>query len=167
MPPELRIVQRPVDPHWHCHRTGDCCRSVEAVTMTHQEAAAVQAKADATFTLGELQRLQWEPHQNPQFVNLVAKPCPLLRGTNECSVHDVRPFNCRRFGCLRPDPQIEPLHMAPLSPFVRYGTVGCSNLRERLMQSKMARRVYAKLQQRGFRWAYAHGWGGHEAHTFE
>lgn len=164
-PIPVKLVARPVDPKWHCHRTGDCCRSVDLVTMTHQEAAAVQAVADAQFTIGELQRIQWQPNQNPQFIDLVAGPCPFLRGTNVCSVHEVRPFNCRRFGCMRPNPKTEPLQMAPLSPVLQYGTIGCSNLRERLVQSKAARRRYAKLQQAGMRWAYTHGWRGDEIHT--
>lgn len=162
----LRVVSRPVDPHWQCRRSGDCCRTVEAVVMTHQEAEVLQARADATLTLGELQRIQWHPHENPQFTQLVAKPCPFLREKNVCLMHEVRPFNCRRFGCLRPDPVREPYETAPLSPYLQYGTVGCSNLRERLVHSKPARRIYAKLQQRGYRWAYAHGWKGDERHDF-
>lgn len=135
--------------------------------MTTAEARLLQAWADRHWTMRQLGTLQWTPHpSDPKFVNLTAAPCPFLEGQNRCTVHDIRPYNCRRFGCLRPDPRSEPLVMAPLSPILHYGTVGCSNLRERLMQSRVARRIYALLQRKGMRWALKHGWTGHEEQSY-
>ena len=34
---------------------------------------------------------------------LEAGPCPFVTDANTCAVYDVRPFNCRRFGCMRAD----------------------------------------------------------------
>ena len=157
-PPAPRIQVRPVDPNWACLRSGDCCRSVESVVMTQQEARVVMEIAQSRLTIGQLNRVHWSPTSHVGFVSLQAAPCPFLEGQNTCLVHDVRPFNCRRFGCLRPDPTAEPLVMAPASSWLQYGRVGCSNLRERLIQSRVARRLYARLQRKGQRWARAHGW---------
>lgn len=126
--------------------------------MTRQEAAAVMAYAQQHLTIGQLNRIEWDGHHEEGFVALKAKPCPFLEGTNTCMVHEARPYNCRRFGCLRPDPAREPLQMAEHSPVLQYGTVGCTNLRERLVQSRSARRQYERLQRKGQRWAVAHGW---------
>lgn len=156
MPPMLAI--RPVDPEWVCQRSGDCCRAVEAVTMTVQEQTAVMDYAYKTLTIGQLNQVNFSINPRPGFVDLHAGPCPFLSGQNVCLVHSVRPYNCRRFGCLRPDVQAEPLQMAPLSAFVKYGTIGCSNLRMRLVQSRVARRIYVLLQRKGQRWARTHGW---------
>lgn len=165
--PAPTVEVRPVDPAWVCQRSGDCCRKVDVVTMTQAEAALLQQWADQHWTLKQLGTLKWDPHpDNPRFVQLQAGPCPFLAGKAECTVHDIRPYNCRRFGCLRPDPASEPLKMAPLSPVLLYGTIGCSNLRERLMQSRVARRIYALLQRKGMRWALQHGWTVHDDQRF-
>lgn len=163
-PPPVKPESRPVEPGWTCKRSGDCCRKVTEVAMTQQEAALLQEWADANLTIKELSAIRWQGHQNPQFVILEAGPCPFLRNGNECAVHPIRPFNCRRFGCLRPDPPSEPLQMAPLTPYVKYGEIGCSNLRDRLVHSRVARRIYELLQRKGQRWALKHGWSGHETH---
>lgn len=126
--------------------------------MTDEERVVLQSAADARLTMGELSRLQWAPDARPGFVRLLAGPCPFLRDENRCVVHDVRPYNCRRFGCLRPDVEAEPLQMAPLSTVALFGDVGCSNLRERLVRSRIARKIYGLLQRKGQRWARLHGW---------
>lgn len=166
-PTALKVQDRAVDPNWVCQQTGDCCRAVETVVMTQAEAKVLQQWADARWTLRQLSTLQWRPHAtHPRFVELAAAPCPFLEGRNRCAVHDIRPYNCRRFGCLRPDPSSEPLQMAPLSPVLQYGSIGCSNLRERLVNSRVARRIYALLQRRGMRWALKHGWRGDEEQAY-
>lgn len=156
-PPKIPVVARPVDPEWTCQMSGDCCRAVETVTMTPPEANLLVAWAEKHWTMRELGRLRFTPMRQG-FVSMSAGPCPFLSGLNICTVHPIRPFHCRRFGCLRPDVKAEPLQMAPLSPFVMFGTIGCSNLRERLVQSRVARRIYGLLERKAQRWARDHGW---------
>lgn len=155
--PRQTLQVRPVVEDWVCQRSGDCCRQVETVGMTEQEQHAVMAYAQQHLPLRILNKIEFR-YAAPGFVELTAGPCPFLEGKADCSVHPVRPYVCRRFGCLRPDVIAEPLVMAPLSSFVKYGTIGCSNLRERLLQSRVARRTYALLQRRGMQWALSHGW---------
>jgi Fe-S-cluster containining protein len=152
------VVVRPVVEDWVCQRSGDCCRAVDLVVMTFEEQQVVMRYAEQHLTIGQLNRVTFSHHRDPRFVELNAGPCPFLEGRNQCLVHPVRPYNCRRFGCLRPDVEAEPLVMAPLSRFLKFGSIGCSNLRERLVQSRIARRAYALLQRKGQRWALAHGW---------
>ena len=129
--------------------------------MTTQEREAVQLFADANLTFKQLDRISWGVGPRPGFWALRAGPCPFLEypaGLPTCIVHEARPYNCRRFGCLRPDVKAEPLQMAPLAPVLKYGNIGCVNLRERLLQSRVARRIYGLLQRKGQRWALKHGW---------
>ena len=97
-------------------------------------------------------------HLDPRFVYLEGKPCPLLRmdgAVATCTVHDIRPYNCRRFGCFRPDPTTEPYVAEPLDlPNLR---LGCANLSDRL-SNRAVRRAYAKLQRKAQQWALKHGW---------
>ena len=152
----------PVEEGWECKRSGDCCRKVDYVVMTRQEMDVLLEYGYKHFTLKKMNTLVFRndiDHKN--MVAMVARPCPLLEyvdGKPTCTVHEVRPYNCRRFGCLRPDPKSEPLVMAPLSDVLQYGKVGCVNLRDRLIFSRVARRIYEKLQRKGMRWAVKHGW---------
>lgn len=152
----------PVDANWTCRRSGDCCTMPEGVIMTTQEQAALIEVAEKVLTIKRLVSLKFTPAQEMGFVLLEAGPCPLLdrdgKGRPVCSVYHARPFNCRRFACLRPDPKTEPLRLAPLSPVLRYGNVGCSNVRERLLQSRVARRLYEVIQRHSKRWGLSHGW---------
>jgi Fe-S-cluster containining protein len=88
------------------------------------------------------------------FVALRARPCPLLEtdaaGHAVCTVYDVRPYSCRRFGCYRPDPAREPYEEGPDGE--------CRNLVDRVMQSRDVRRAYALQQRKAQRWALRHGW---------
>ena len=116
---------------------------------------------ERTLTIKKLVSLVWFQSPEEGFVELVARPCPFhefINGKSTCTVHDVRPYQCRRFACLRPDPKTEPFQMAPISPFLRYGMVGCANLRDRLVKSRVARRMYEKIQRKAQRWGRAHGW---------
>jgi Fe-S-cluster containining protein len=131
--------------------------------MSELEQRAVMQYAEKHFTIGKLNTIEFR-YARQGFVELTAGPCPFLEG-NDCTIHEVRPYTCRRFGCLRPDVKAEPLVMAPISHFVKYGTIGCSNLRERLLQSRIARRTYDLLQRKGMRWALSHGWSQHDADT--
>ena len=159
--PVVQSFKRPVVEDWACRRSGDCCRTVDYVVMTEQEKEAVVAYAEKELPIRRLVQMNWSPGPSSGFVALTAGPCPMLEyvgGLPTCSVHPVRPYNCRRFGCMRPVPKLEPLQMAPLSPVLKYGNIGCVNLRERLLQSRIARRLYAKMQRHAQRWALKHGW---------
>lgn len=128
----------PVDPHWKCQREGDCCTKPLEVIMTQQEAAAITHAAPPTIAL----------HFRPvdqTFVALKAAPCPLYI-FKECTVYAVRPFNCRRFVCLRPDPKAEPFE------------IDGGNLMKRALQSRVARRMAQRIQNKAQGWAQKMGW---------
>ena len=102
--------------------------------------------------------LKFYAHLDKRFVYLDGKPCPLLRmdGTvATCTVHDIRPYNCRRFGCFRPDPATAPYQAEPLD--LHNLRLGCANLSDRL-PNRAVRRAYAQLQRKAQRWAVTHGW---------
>jgi Fe-S-cluster containining protein len=91
------------------------------------------------------------------FVALHAHPCPLYDAeTKACTVYDIRPYNCRRFACLRPHPDREPWLSDPLSG-------ACVNRDDRLRRSRIARRLLRVIQEKAQPWARAHGWGPHAA----
>ena len=102
--------------------------------------------------------LQFYRHLDRRFVYLRGQPCPLLRWVGSmavCSVWRVRPYNCRRFGCFRPDVSSEPYESESLD--LERGRLGCTNLSDRLAD-RGVRRAYARMQRRSQRWADAHGW---------
>lgn len=153
----------PVEEKWRCKRSGDCCTHGTSLTMTEQERVALYELAEKRLTVGELSVMRWRPGADPGFVELQTGPCPLFKkvdGVPTCTVHEARPYNCRRFGCMRPDPRNEPFQSAPHSPVLQYGNVGCSNLRLRLVQSPKVRKQYDRLQKKGRTWAVNHGWKG-------
>jgi Fe-S-cluster containining protein len=129
---------------WQCHKSGDCCRSIRAIRMTHQEAAKILER-----TAGK--ELQWRAASPYGFVELVAQPCPLLAG-NSCSVYEVRPFNCRRFMCFRDEGEA----------FDSSGPLGCKNLSDRVEQDRPTRRAYLLNERKAQKWALRHGWTGRE-----
>lgn len=128
---------------WTCHQTGDCCR-IPQLVMTVEEARLLQ---DAC---SDPKSLSWLPVQyQPKFVALVCGgQCPFLVD-NRCSVYDIRPYNCRRFMCLRPDPASEPLESDGR---------GCANLSDRVQDSREALRFYNLNQRKAQRWGRQHGW---------
>jgi Fe-S-cluster containining protein len=90
-----------------------------------------------------------------------ARPCPLLardaKGLATCTVHDIRPVNCRRFMCGRVDVKQEAFEPEPLD--LDRGRLGCANLSDRIQQSRPFRRAYALQQRRVMRdWGMKHGW---------
>lgn len=120
--------------------------------MTPQEAILVRdARPDLT--------LQWYWHPDRRFVYLRGKPCPLLgrdeQGLAVCTVWVLRPYNCRRFGCFRPDPATEPYEAENLD--LERLRLGCANLSDRL-KDRRVRRAYAKMQRKAAKWAVRHGW---------
>lgn len=88
---------------------------------------------------------------NPTHVALKAHPCPFYL-FKTCTVYEVRPYNCRRFGCMRPDPKTEPFEESPK------GILGCANLGDRIRMSRVARRMGELMQRKAQRWARRHGW---------
>lgn len=96
----------------------------------------------------------------PGFVALLpvagTRRCPLLARDGAlatCTVHDIRPLNCRRFFCYR----------APGEPFEEdtrpEAVMGCANLTDRVLQSRPLRRQYAQHQRKAMRtWGVKHGW---------
>lgn len=107
--------------------------------MTREEAAAIVHAAPPTI------RMEFRPDAG-NFVALKAAPCPLF-AFSRCLVYDVRPYNCRRFGCMRPDVKAE--------PFEADG----GNLIARVKTSRIARRLAERMQRKAQRWAREHGWG--------
>lgn len=97
----------------------------------------------------------WREIPESNLVALKAKPCPFFI-FGDCQVYDVRPYNCRRFACLRPDPKSEPLELVPSRPG-RYPT-GCVNADDRFMLSRASRRLLIQIQRKASRWALSHGW---------
>lgn len=99
---------------------------------------------------------------SPDFVALQpiagTKQCPLLAfedGAATCTVYDIRPLNCRRFWCGRPDPAREPFETDD-----RWCAVmGCKNLTDRVLASRPFRREMAQRQRKAMRtWGHTHGW---------
>lgn len=150
-------TRREVEEGWKCHRSGDCCRSVPSVVISNGEYEYLHK----ALTMGQLYKLTFRKvGEDGKFWEWVAAPCPMLnKGTDTCTIHEHRPYNCRRFGCLRPDPKAEPFQLAPLSPYLKYGNIGCANLRDRLIESRIARRMYELIQRKAQRWAVKYGWG--------
>lgn len=132
-------VYRPVDPAWTCQRSGDCCTIPGEVVMTKTEATRLVFHAPPTI------KLEFRPVDD-QFVAMKAGPCPLYV-FKTCLVYDNRPYNCRRFACMRPDVNAE--------PFEADG----SNLMDRVKTSRVARRMAEQFQRKAQRWARKMGWG--------
>jgi Fe-S-cluster containining protein len=110
--------------------------------MSTQEAAKILTTQPRHLT----DRMNWTWHGDG-FVSLLGQPCPFLSATNDCAIYDIRPYNCRRFMCLR----------AKDEPF-EHGPDGCLNLTDRLAQSRDARMQYRDNQRRAQRWAVDMGW---------
>lgn len=149
---------RPVVDNWKCHQSGDCCKHQSAVRVTGQE----KEYLERVLTVGQLYKLNWRQIDTNMW-EWDGRPCPLLgegaNGKMVCTIHEHKPYNCRRFACMRPDPKTEPFQPAPLSPYLKYGNIGCANLRDRLVSSRVARRTYALIQRKAQRWAVKYGWG--------
>jgi hypothetical protein len=144
----LRLVRpaRPIDPHWQCQREGDCCVEPHDVVMTTMEAAQLLQRTAGTRTLHFRKTAD-------HFVALQAHPCPLYDlDARACTVYDIRPYNCRRFACLRPTPSAEPWQQDPT-------TGECLNVLDRVRRSRIARRLLARIQRKAQAWAREHGWG--------
>lgn len=132
---------RPVEANWKCKRSGDCCSLPAEVVMTKEEAAVLVHHAPPTIVMQFRQ-------VDGNFVALKAKPCPLYV-FQTCLVYEHRPYNCRRFACMRPDPKSEPFD------------VNGSNVMDRVKTSRVARRLAVRIQAKAMGWANKHGWNTH------
>lgn len=129
---------RPVDDHWKCQKSGDCCTKIAEVVMTKEEAAELVHHAPPTVTMKFRD-------QGDGFVAMKAEPCPLFI-FKRCIVYEHRPYNCRRFVCLRPDVKAEPFEPSG------------ANMMDRVKTNRKALRIAADEQRRAQRWARKHGW---------
>lgn len=146
----MRHSKRPIEPGWQCKRSGDCCQQVPQIVMTREEADELKKVASTSLTFYR--------HLDARFVYLKGQPCPLLGWEGKkavCTVWAVRPYNCRRFGCFRPNPAEEPYEAEPLD--LSRSRLGCANLSDRLTD-RQVRREYVKMQRHAQRWANKHGW---------
>lgn len=135
---------RPVEEGWKCKQSGDCCTKAPEISMTKQEAAHLVAVAPAEITL------QFRPDPNDsKFVIMKTGPCPLFV-FNGCLVYKDRPYNCRRFACMRPDPKTEPFELDSQGR--------CANMWDRFKTSRVARRTLIHIQSKAQRWARKMGW---------
>lgn len=141
--PPTRIV----DPQWTCQQSGECCSIPDEVLMTTHELQVIQQTMLEDDMLHGIEVVFREAGES--MVAMRAHPCPFYI-FKSCAVYNVRPFNCRRFGCMRPDPKTEPYETDTVT--------GCKNLTDRLAQSRVARRLYEVYQRHAQRWGWAHGW---------
>jgi hypothetical protein len=141
----LRDVSLPIAADWKCQRSGDCCTTPASVVMSTHEAALILQRLEP---LPGPPTLRFTRHSDG-FVALEAKPCPMFVNSG-CLVYDIRPYNCRRFACMRPDPATEPFVIIEDQ---------CVNFTERFLRSRIVRRLARKIQSRAQVWARAHGWG--------
>lgn len=143
------LMARPVLVPWTCHRSGDCCRTVSVVTMTKAERDILEGRR--AFAR---RALDYRPHEDERFVNLVADPCPFLGEQNQCLVYDVRPYNCRRFMCGRVDVEKESYEMVE-------GSMGCLNFMDRITTSRRFLEHFKAHERQHKDWARDHGWTSH------
>jgi Fe-S-cluster containining protein len=112
--------------------------------MTDSERAVILAHPHARD-----RALVWSKKPASNRWALKAAPCPFLE-SSRCSIYPIRPYNCRRFGCFRPDPRREPFE--PSGPF------GSLNFSDRFATSRIVRRAAQALQRKARAWAVRHGW---------
>lgn len=82
--------------------------------------------------------LSFLPHEDARFVRLQAGPCPLYQN-GQCSIYESRPYQCRRFACMRDDLS---------EPY---------DWRDRDL-TRDQRRQLVVIQRHAQRWARSHGW---------
>lgn len=135
--------ERRVDRQWRCQRSGDCCTKPQEIVMTKQEASHLVLYAPPTV------QLQFRPTDHPNMVAMKTGPCPLFI-FQTCIIYEHRPYNCRRFACMRPDPKSEPLELD--------GEGHCLNFWDRIRANNEARQLARWIQRRAQEWARKMGW---------
>lgn len=139
-------MRREIVQKWTCQRSGDCCLT-PALVCTPQEVAAMRAAKDLPLDI--------EPISDALVRINTPHGCPYLAremgGQSVCTIYEARPYNCRRFGCFRPDPKTEPYEVG--------GPLGCRNLSDRLDSSRLVFEQYRTMQRIAQRdWANHKGW---------
>lgn len=162
----LGQIARPIRLPWKCHQTGDCCRTNLPLTVTAEERTLLEQNGNLgrrypEFALHPDEQRQREALQAAG--EMIMPPvkfytldrtggggCPFLV-ENSCVVYSVRPYNCRRFMCGRPDPTQE--------SFEEGGPMGCYNTSDRLNTSLRWMEFYKGNERRAQNeWAKEHGW---------
>jgi Fe-S-cluster containining protein len=132
---------------WACSRDGKCCTEPRFVVMTWAERREIEAAA----THLPRRALQWRAGDRPSLTMLVTRPCPLYDAEKKgCTVYDVRPFNCRRFGCMRDDVTRE--------TFTDQSSVILFRRRPDEQAIAATLRGLERLEADARPWALAHGW---------
>jgi len=86
-----------------------------------------------------------------RFRVMTLHPCPFLSDQNLCLVHDIRPYNCRRFMCGRVNVQRESYETDQQG--------SCLNLADRMETSLRFAEFYNAAERRAQKeWAKSHGW---------
>lgn len=126
---------------WVCRMEGDCCKAVQAVTVTGPELKALyEARPDVHLHITEIGLPDGRTHY--QFA---AGPCPFLAADGKCSVYEVRPYNCRRWMCGRMS------HDEPLTDL--------APVPMKVLLDRDLRRQYDLNQRRArAQWAHKMGW---------
>lgn len=133
-------ASRPVDPQWKCQKSGECCTVPKELVMTKEEATTLVFHAPPSI------KLEFRPTEQDGFVAMKTGPCPLFV-FHSCLVYEHRPYNCRRFLCMRPDPKSEPLE-----------NEGWDNHMDRVKTNRTMRRLAIRNQTQAQKWARSHGW---------
>ena len=81
-----------------CTRCGHCCRQPGFVWLTVDEMADISAHLDLTVDDFQARyQVEWDSNAQSYRIDAVkGYGCPLLVG-NDCSVHPVKPMQCRTF----------------------------------------------------------------------
>jgi Fe-S-cluster containining protein len=123
-------------------KSGDCCRHIGAVVMMPAERAELERASDRPMVFTDLADGKVALQPTPG-----TDTCPLLSESGDCTVHAVRPYNCRRWGCFRPTTD-EPFVMAVRPDGEPY----------RKFTLRPVARQLARMQRHAQPWALAHGW---------
>jgi Fe-S-cluster containining protein len=116
------------------------------VVMTHAERGEIERAvlppiADA---------LAWAPHADARFTRLLMpQGCPLLAkpdGVATCTVHAVRPMNCRKYGCFRMDVDRELVPRNEAETLIN------------ILRSRDFQRQAVQMERKAQRWGASHGW---------
>jgi Fe-S-cluster containining protein len=114
------------------------------VVMTHQERQVLE-QATAPEVV-----LTWAAHDDTRFIRLLTpQGCPLLtkpNGLPTCSVHAVRPMNCRRYGCFRMDVVHEPVPRNEAETLIN------------ILRSRDFKRQAVQMERKAQRWGATRGW---------
>lgn len=119
-------------------QTGDCCRAIREVVVTHAERALMERAAPSGLAL------TFAAHRDPRFARLLAPHgCPLLSGSM-CSIYQDRPVNCRRYGCGRKDVTYERVNPSQAIP-------------ARFYTDRPFRRQMQLMERKAVQWGVKHG----------